>query len=105
MAATGKLLIRLSDVYKSFGALVVLGGISFDVAKGEVMCIIGPSGSGKSTLLRCINALVPIDRGSILVEGQEVNDPSSTSSRCGARSAWCSSSTTCSRTAPRSRTS
>ncbi len=40
-----------------------------------MICIIGPSGSGKSTLLRCINALVPIDAGSILVEGQEVNDP------------------------------
>lgn len=75
MAATGELLIRLNGVYKSFGALEVLGGISFDVAKGGVVCIIGPSGSGKSTLLRCINALVPIDRGSILVEGQEVNDP------------------------------
>jgi len=43
--------------------------------KGEVICVIGPSGSGKSTLLRCVNALVPIDSGSILVEGQEVNDP------------------------------
>jgi polar amino acid transport system ATP-binding protein len=68
-------LIRLSDVRKSFGRVTVLDGISFDVAKGEVVCIIGPSGSGKSTLLRCINALVPIDSGSILVEGQEVHDP------------------------------
>jgi polar amino acid transport system ATP-binding protein len=75
MAQAGATLIRIRDVYKSFGALGVLGGISFDVAKGEVVCVIGPSGSGKSTLLRCINALVPIDRGSILVEGQEVNDP------------------------------
>ena len=69
-------LIRIRDVHKAFGALVVLGGISLDVKKGEVVCIIGPSGSGKSTLLRCINALVPIDRGSIEVEGQEVNAPS-----------------------------
>src|SRR5256885_3857846 len=68
-------LVRLADVHKSFGGVVVLKGISFEVAKGEVVCIIGPSGSGKSTLLRCINALVPIDGGSILVEGQEVNDP------------------------------
>jgi polar amino acid transport system ATP-binding protein len=68
-------LIRIRDVHKAFGALVVLAGISLDVAKGEVVCIIGPSGSGKSTLLRCINALVPIDRGSIAVEGQEVNAP------------------------------
>ena len=68
-------LIRLADVHKSFAAIEVLRGISFDVPKGNVVCVIGPSGSGKSTLLRCINALVPIDRGSILVEGQEVNDP------------------------------
>jgi polar amino acid transport system ATP-binding protein len=67
-------LIRLADVHKSFAAVEVLRGISFDVAKGNVVCVIGPSGSGKSTLLRCINALVPIERGSILVEGQEVND-------------------------------
>jgi polar amino acid transport system ATP-binding protein len=57
-----------------FGALTILNGISLDVMKGEVICIIGPSGAGKSTLLRCINALVPIDRGSILVAGQEVHD-------------------------------
>jgi polar amino acid transport system ATP-binding protein len=68
-------LVRLRDVHKTFGANVVLGGVTFDVMKGDVICIIGPSGAGKSTLLRCINALVPIDRGSILVEGQEVNDP------------------------------
>jgi polar amino acid transport system ATP-binding protein len=67
-------LVRLLDVHKAFGANVVLSGITFDVMKGDVICIIGPSGAGKSTLLRCINALVPIDRGSILVEGQEVND-------------------------------
>ena len=43
--------------------------------KGEVICIIGPSGAGKSTLIRCINALVPIDSGSIEVEGRELHDP------------------------------
>jgi polar amino acid transport system ATP-binding protein len=68
-------LVHIADVHKSFGAVEVLKGVSLDVAKGEVICVIGPSGSGKSTLLRCINALVPIDRGSILVDGQEVNDP------------------------------
>ena len=68
-------IVRLKDVHKSFSALTVLKGISLDVMKGEVICIIGPSGSGKSTLLRCVNALVPIERGSITVEGQEVNDP------------------------------
>jgi polar amino acid transport system ATP-binding protein len=68
-------LVSLKDVHKSFSAFTVLKGVSMDVMQGEVVCIIGPSGSGKSTLLRCVNALVPIDRGSILVEGQEVNDP------------------------------
>jgi polar amino acid transport system ATP-binding protein len=48
-------IVSLNNVYKSFGELEVLKGISFDVMKGEVICIIGPSGSGKSTLIRCIN--------------------------------------------------
>ena len=68
-------IVSLTDVHKAFDRVEVLKGVSFDVAKGEVVCIIGPSGSGKSTLLRCINALVPIERGSITVEGQEVHDP------------------------------
>lgn len=66
--------IRLQNVHKTFGTVEVLKGISFDVRKGEVICIIGPSGSGKSTLIRCINALVPITSGLITVAGQEVND-------------------------------
>ncbi|HVI28079.1 amino acid ABC transporter ATP-binding protein [Hansschlegelia sp.] len=68
-------IVSIRSVRKSFGALEVLKDVSLDVSKGEVICIIGPSGSGKSTLIRCINALVPIDQGSILVENQEVNDP------------------------------
>ncbi len=69
-------IISIKDVHKSFGDLEVLKGVSMDVMKGEVICIIGPSGSGKSTLIRCVNALNDIQQGSILVEGQEVNDPS-----------------------------
>ncbi len=68
-------IVSIKDVHKSFGPIEVLKGVSLDVRKGEVICIIGPSGSGKSTLLRCINALVPINQGSIKVEGQEVHDP------------------------------
>lgn len=68
-------MVSIRDVYKSFGNLEVLKGVSLDVKKGEVVCIIGPSGSGKSTLIRCINALNDIQKGSILVEGQEVNNP------------------------------
>ena len=68
-------IVAIRDVHKSFGELEVLRGVTFDVMKGEVVCIIGPSGSGKSTLIRCVNALNTIDSGSIRVEGQEVHDP------------------------------
>lgn len=67
-------IVRIRDVHKSYGHVEVLRGISMDVMKGEVICIIGPSGSGKSTLIRCINALNDIQAGSIQVEGQEVHD-------------------------------
>ena len=60
-----KPIVSLKNVYKSFGPLEVLKGITFDVMKGEVICIIGPSGSGKSTLIRCINALNDIQKGKI----------------------------------------
>lgn len=68
-------IVSLKDVHKSFGSLEVIKGVSLDIMKGEVVCIIGPSGSGKSTLIRCINALNDIQSGSITVEGREVHDP------------------------------
>jgi polar amino acid transport system ATP-binding protein len=68
-------IVSIKDVHKSFGALEVLKGVSMDVMKGEVICIIGPSGSGKSTLIRCINALNDIQGGSIHVRGIDLTDP------------------------------
>ena len=65
-------MIRCEDVHKRFGRLKVLRGVSFDVAKGEVVVMAGPSGSGKSTLLRCINHLERVDQGRIYVDGQPV---------------------------------
>lgn len=67
-------IISISNVHKSFGSFEVLKGISMDIMKGEVICIIGPSGSGKSTLIRTINGLTPVTTGSVKVEGQEVHD-------------------------------
>ena len=64
-----EIMLRVRDIYKKFGTLEVLKGISFDVFRGEVLAIIGPSGSGKSTMLRCLNRLETIDRGSIEVKG------------------------------------
>ena len=62
-------IVSIRNVHKSFGDLEVLKGVSLDVKKGEVICIIGPSGSGKSTLIRCVNALNAIQSGSITVCG------------------------------------
>ncbi|PSC05581.1 ectoine/hydroxyectoine ABC transporter ATP-binding protein EhuA [Alsobacter soli] len=58
------------DVRKTFGPLKALDGVSLEVARGEVVCVIGPSGSGKSTFLRCINQLERIDGGAIWVNGE-----------------------------------
>jgi polar amino acid transport system ATP-binding protein len=71
-AAMNGTALRLEGVHKSFGKLEVLKGIDLAVAEHEVVCLIGASGSGKSTLLRCINLIEPIDRGRIVVEGQEI---------------------------------
>jgi len=65
-------MVKLEGVQKRFGALEVLRGIDLDVAKGEVVCVLGPSGSGKSTLLRCVNLLEPPNAGRILLEGKEI---------------------------------
>lgn len=70
-----KLMIQLEQVHKHFGHLKVLNGVDLEVVQGEVIVIIGPSGSGKSTMLRCINALEPIQKGRILVEGVDITDP------------------------------
>ena len=65
-------MIQAHEIHKSFGDLKVLNGISFNVASGEVVAIIGPSGSGKSTLLRCINFLEEHDHGEILIDGEPI---------------------------------
>ena len=57
------------SVRKLYGSFVALDGITVQVNKGEVMCLIGPSGSGKSTLLRCTNALETTDGGRVLIDG------------------------------------
>ncbi|MCW2978771.1 MAG: hypothetical protein JWO14_498 [Solirubrobacterales bacterium] len=64
--------LQLKNIHKRFGNLEVLKGVDLDVAKGEVICILGPSGSGKSTLLRCVNLLAPPEEGEIFLEGQDI---------------------------------
>ena len=67
---TNNIMLKMTDIHKSFGELEVLKGIDFSVAKGDVLAIIGPSGSGKSTMLRCINRLEEIDSGKIEIMGR-----------------------------------
>lgn len=62
--------IRVRELRKSFGRVEVIKGISFDVAPGQVTCLLGPSGSGKSTVLRCINFIEPYDSGCIEIGGK-----------------------------------
>ena len=65
--------LEIKDIYKSFDDLQVLNGISLDVDEGEVVAVIGPSGGGKSTLLRCATTLEKIDKGSIKIDGLELD--------------------------------
>jgi polar amino acid transport system ATP-binding protein len=65
-------MVRLQGICKRFGELEVLKGVDIDIAKGEVVCILGPSGSGKSTLLRCVNLLEPPEEGEIYIEGKDI---------------------------------
>lgn len=66
-----ELVLKASNIFKSYGSLPVLKGVDISVCKGEVLAIIGPSGSGKSTFLRCVNLLDVPDRGNLSVCGIE----------------------------------
>jgi polar amino acid transport system ATP-binding protein len=72
-AVPGETMIEVGDLWKAFGPLQVLKGISLEVAKGTAVALIGPSGSGKSTLLRCINLLELPERGRVRVGGQAID--------------------------------
>src|ERR1700746_3141246 len=68
----GSRVLDVAGVSKQFGALEILSDISFQVQKGETVCVLGPSGSGKSTLLRCINWLERPHAGQIYLNGKEI---------------------------------
>jgi polar amino acid transport system ATP-binding protein len=80
-------MIEMRGVYKRFGQLEVLNGVDLTVKKGEVVVVIGPSGSGKSTMLRCINGLEPIQKGQVVIEGEDIHgsqtDPNKIRQRIG----------------------
>ena len=72
----GREILRIDHLRKEFEGKTVLNDLSLTLTEGEVAVIVGPSGCGKSTLLRCINALEPIQGGSIFLDGEEIHaDP------------------------------
>jgi len=68
-------MIEVNNLYKRFGALEVLSGITETINDGEVVVVIGPSGSGKSTFLRCLNLLEIPNEGEIIIDGEQINAP------------------------------
>ncbi len=68
-------MIEIRDISKWYGSFQVLVDCTTNVEKGEVIVVCGPSGSGKSTLIKAVNALEPIQKGEIFVDGIQVNDP------------------------------
>jgi D-methionine transport system ATP-binding protein len=71
-AAPRDVIVKMTDVRRAFGETPAIDGVSLDLARGEILGLIGRSGAGKSTLIRCLNGLERPDSGSILVEGQEI---------------------------------
>lgn len=68
-------MIKIENLWKSFGQLEVLKGINTEIRNGEVVALIGPSGSGKSTLLRCINLLETPTKGHVYLDGTDLTEP------------------------------
>ena len=68
-------MIEMKNVCKWYGSVQVLSDCSINVRKGDVVVVCGPSGSGKSTLIKTVNALEPIQKGTILVDGVPLHDP------------------------------
>ena len=64
-------MLKVTNLYKSFGDKTVLNNISFELGDGEILCLRGKSGAGKTTLIRCICNLDKADEGSIVIDGVE----------------------------------
>ena len=68
-------MIDIKNVSKWYGSFQVLTDCTTSIQKGEVVVVCGPSGSGKSTLIKTVNALEPIQKGDIVVDGTSIVDP------------------------------
>ena len=70
--ATNSIRLAVEDVAKSFGGVLALSGVSLNAKSKELLAIIGPNGAGKTTLINAINGVYPADRGSILLDGEDI---------------------------------
>src|SRR3954464_10938031 len=76
MDAGAKILVENATKTFMDGTVVAFEDSCLSVSANEVLCVVGPSGCGKTTLLRCIDGLMPLSSGRILIDGQEVREPS-----------------------------
>ncbi len=93
-----KPLLEMIGIDKTFGRQTVLKNCSLTVQRGETVVLIGPSGSGKSTLLRCVNMLSPADSGDVFLPASTSAGAMCRRTNCVSALAWCSRTTSCSRT-------
>ena len=91
-------MIEIQNVSKWYGSFQVLRNCSTRVERGDVVVVCGPSGSGKSTLIKTVNGLEPFQEGAVRVDGISVGDPRPGCRSCVRASAWCSRTSSCSRT-------
>ncbi len=75
VAETGQPRIEVRGAGKRYGTLQVFRDVNLSVGEREVLAIIGPSGCGKTTLLRCMDGLIPLDEGDVLMEGSRIDSP------------------------------
>lgn len=90
-------LLKIENLTKEYEGQKILDGINLEVKQGDVLVVVGPSGCGKSTLLRCINALEPIQGGTIKLQGRISARAVKISPPCVRRSVWYSRAMNCSR--------
>ena len=70
---TQKVKVQVSHLTKKFGDLLVLNDMSFDVNRGDLLCVVGPTGCGKTTFLNCLTNIYDITSGQVLLDGKKVD--------------------------------
>ena len=69
---TGKAILQVKEITKTFGGIIALNRVSFDVNKGDILGIIGPNGSGKTTIVNCVTGFIKVSSGTVLFNGKNI---------------------------------